>query len=123
MSSGDDVVARYFAAVNGEDWSTLRNLFTEDAVLAATGARTRRGRDDVLAYYPRVLAGYAEHLDRPTRRLDFGSATVVEITFAGRTVEGRPVAFEAVDVFDLRDGLIARLGSWYDTAAVAAMLA
>ncbi|WP_395103941.1 nuclear transport factor 2 family protein [Actinomadura sp. SCN-SB] len=123
MSAGDDVVARYFAAVNDEDWTALRNLFTADAVLSATGARTRHGREDVLAYYPRVLARYAEHLDRPTRRLDFASTTVVEIAFAGRTVEGRPVAFDAIDVFDLRDGLIARLASWYDTAAVAARLA
>ncbi|CND74735.1 Ketosteroid isomerase-related protein [Mycobacterium tuberculosis] len=123
MSPGADVVARYFAAVNAEDWGALQDLFTADAVLAATGSRTRRGRDDVIAHYPRVLAGYAEHLDRPTRRLDCASTTVVEISFTGRTVEGRPIAFDAVDVFDLRDGLIARLASWYDTAAVAALLA
>ncbi|MEU8802949.1 nuclear transport factor 2 family protein [Spirillospora sp. NPDC048819] len=120
--AGADVVDRYFAAVNSEDWRGLRDLFTEHAVLTATGARTRHGRDDVGSYYPRVLSGYAEHLDLPVRRLDCGSTTVVEISFAGRRVDGRPVAFDAVDLFDLVDGRIARLASWYDTAAVAAML-
>lgn len=124
MSAGadDDVVDRYFAAVNSGDWLGLRDLFTEHAVLAAPGVRTRHGRDAVGSYYPRVLSGYAEHFDRPGRRLDCGSTTVVEISFAGRRVDGRPVAFDAVDLFDLEDGRIARLSIWYDTAAVAAML-
>jgi len=43
---------------------------------------------------------------------------VVEFAFTGTTGEGRPVAFEAVDLFDLAGPLIRRLSIWYDTAAV-----
>jgi ketosteroid isomerase-like protein len=65
-----------------------------------------------------VLAGYAEHEDQPVRRIKDGSTVVVEVSFTGRTTAGRPVAFDAVDVFDLAGPRIRRLSTWYDTAAV-----
>jgi predicted ester cyclase len=43
---------------------------------------------------------------------------VVEVAFTGRTTAGRPVAFDAIDVFDLAGEWIRRLSTWYDTAAV-----
>lgn len=123
-----DVVGAYFAAVNAEDWAALESLFEADASLVATGARPRRGRADVVAYFPRVLAGYASHADRPGRRITEGSAVVVEVSFTGETTDGRTVAFDAIDVFDLAPGAgagsgsggarIQRLTTWYDTAAV-----
>ncbi|MFY9926569.1 MAG: nuclear transport factor 2 family protein [Streptosporangiaceae bacterium] len=118
--SGFDVIGAYFGAVNAEDWAALAELWEPDAELVATGARPRRGREDVLAYYPRVLAGYAPHLDKPGRRITEGSAVVVEVSFTGVTGDGRAVAFDAVDVFDLTPDLvrIRRLSTWYDTAAV-----
>ena len=118
MSS--DVVAAYFDAVNAEDWAALGALWAQDAELVATGARPRRGRDDVVAYYPRVLAGYVTHEDRPGRRITQGAAVMVEVSFIGVSGDGRPVAFDAVDVFDLTPDLtrIRRLSTWYDTAAV-----
>ena len=113
-----DPVGAYFAAVNAEDWAALAALWEPDAELVATGARPRHGRDEIVAYYPRVLAGYAEHEDRPGRRITDGSAVVVEVAFTGRTTAGRPVAFDTIDVFDLAGPRIRRLSTWYDTAAV-----
>jgi ketosteroid isomerase-like protein len=115
-----DVVGAYFDAVNAEDWAALAELWEPDAELVATGARPRRGRDDVVAYYPRVLAPFPSHLDQPGRRITQGSAVVVEVSFTGVTGDGRPVAFDAIDVFDLTPDLarIRRLSTWYDTAAV-----
>jgi ketosteroid isomerase-like protein len=115
-----DPVGAYFAAVNAEDWAALAELWEPEAQLVATGARPRHGREAILAYYPRVLAGYAEHEDRPVRRIKDGSTVVVEVAFTGRTTAGRAVAFDAVDVFDLApgSGRIRRLSTWYDTAAV-----
>ena len=115
-----DPVGAYFAAVNAEDWAALAELWEPEAELVATGARSRHGREAILAYYPRVLAGYAEHEDRPVRRIKDGSTVVVEVAFTGRTTAGRAVAFNAVDVFDLApgSGRIRRLSTWYDTAAV-----
>ena len=113
-----DPVSAYFAAVNAEDWAALAGLWEPDAELVATGARSRRGREAIVAYYPKVLAGYAEHEDRPVRLIKDGSTIVVEVAFTGRTTAGRPVAFDAIDVFDLAGERIRRLSTWYDTAAV-----
>lgn len=113
-----DPVSAYFAAVNAEDWAALAGLWEPDAELVAAGARARHGREAIVAHYPKVLAGYAEHEDRPVRYIRDGSTVVVEVAFTGRTTAGRPVAFDAVDVFDLVGPRIRRLSTWYDTAAV-----
>jgi uncharacterized protein (TIGR02246 family) len=113
-----DPVSAYFAAVNAEDWAALAGLWEPDAELIATGARPRHGREAIVAYYPKVLAGYAEHEDRPVRLIKDGSTIVVEVAFTGRTTAGRPVAFDAIDVFDLAGERIRRLSTWYDTATV-----
>ena len=113
-----DIVSAYFDAINAEDWDALAPLWEPDAELYPAGARPRRDREAILAYYPRLLAGWAEHTDQPGRRITEASTVVVEIAFTGTTGEGRPVAFDAVDVFDLAGPRIRRLSIWYDTAGV-----
>ncbi|GAA4905964.1 uncharacterized protein (TIGR02246 family) [Actinomycetospora succinea] len=117
-------VERYFAAVNAEDWDTIRDLFAPDAALRTVGAPTRRGRDEIAAHFPKVLAALPVHHDEPTRVVVAGPTVLVEIRFAGRTTDGRAVTFDAVDVFDLDDSgtTIEALSTWYDTAAVARQL-
>lgn len=117
-----DTVSRYFAAVNAEDWVALGRLWRPDGELRAVGGPVRRGRDEVLAHYPAVLSGYRSHHDAPTRVIPAGDTVVVEVHFAGETTAGRRVEFDAVDVFDLTDGAIARLSIWYDTLAVSRMV-
>jgi uncharacterized protein len=114
----NDPVGAYFEAINAEDWDALAPLWEPDAELYAAGARPRHGREAILAYYPRLLAVWAEHTDRPRRRITEADTVVVEISFTGTTGQGRPVAFDAVDVFDLAGPRIRRLSIWYDTAAV-----
>jgi ketosteroid isomerase-like protein len=118
------VVERYFAAVNAEDWAAVGNLFTSDGELAAVGAPPRRGREAIAAHFPWTLAALPVHHDEPTRIVVAGAVVLVEIRFSGRNRAGAEVAFDAVDVFDLTaDGTaIARLTSWYDTAAVGRMV-
>jgi ketosteroid isomerase-like protein len=113
-----DPVSAYFDAINAEDWDALAGLWAPDAELYPAGARPRQGREAIGAYYPRLLAGWAEHADQPGRRITEASTVVVEISFTGTTSRGRPVAFDAVDVFDLAGPRIRRLSIWYDTAAV-----
>lgn len=117
-------VERYFAAVNAEDWATIRDVFAPDAELHSVGAPARRGPDEIAAHFPRVLAALPVHHDEPTRVVVAGDVVLVEIHFSGRTPEGAPVEFDAVDVFDLTpDGTaIRRLSTWYDTAAVGKMI-
>ena len=54
-----------------------------------------------------------------TRWIEADGAIVCEIRFTGRLHTGRPIAFDALDVFDLRDGRITKVATWYDTRALA----
>src|SRR5262245_409633 len=118
-----ELVQAYFDRLNGEDWQGLASLFGTDAVLRAPGSRTWKGRDEVSAYYRAALAPYPEHRDEPTRVLVAGDTATVEIHFEGRLANGRPLAFDAVDVFDFADGHVVELSSWYDSHAVRKQLA
>lgn len=116
------VLDAYFNGLNSEDWQGLEALMCEDAELWAPGA-DRRGAPAVAAYFRDALAPYPDHRDEPGRRFIDGSTAVVEIRFIGRMATGAPMEFDAVDVFDLRDGRIARLTSWYDSHEVRRALA
>ena len=61
-------------------------------------------------------------VERKINYFSGGVAVVVtvEVTFTGRAVNGREAAFDAVDVFDLRDSRIAALSTWYDLVAARA---
>ena len=117
-------VERYFAAVNAEDWAAIREVFAPGAVLVSVGAPSRKGRDEIAAHFPQVLAALPVHHDEVTRVVVAGQVATVEIRFEGRTADGRDVGFDAVDVFDLSpDGTtIEKLSTWYDTAAVGRLL-
>ena len=114
MSRNLDVIDRYFAAINSEDWPALALLWHRDVEWRATGARPRRGKEDVLTYYPRALALYPKHHDDPARIIDAGETITVEIVFTGETRDAKPIRFDAVDVFDFEDGLIRGFSSWFD---------
>jgi len=107
----------YFEGLNSEDWHGLEALMCDDAVLEAPGA-SRRGASAVAKYFRDALAPYPEHRDEPGRRVIDGLTAAVEIRFVGRMATGAPMVFDAVDVFDVRDGRIARLTSWYDSHEV-----
>jgi ketosteroid isomerase-like protein len=116
MADNEETVRRYFACLDAEDWAQMRTLWQPDAELRAVGARPRRGADEVVAYFSTLFAPWPRHEDRPTRLIVAGDTIVAEVTFTGTTADGREVSFDAVDVFDLRDGLIARETNWYDIA-------
>lgn len=107
-------VTEYFEALNAEDFARLERTWSATGELRAVGSRPRRGIDEVMAYFRPLFEPWAEHLDQPTRTLVAGDAVVVEVRFSGRTPGGRELAFDAVDVFDLADGRIERLSTWYD---------
>jgi ketosteroid isomerase-like protein len=111
-----EVVARYFACLDREDWDGMRELWCADGRLRAVGARPRDDRDEVIAFFSKLFAPWKEHEDRPTRVLvaESDATAVAEVLFIGRTADGRQVRFEAVDVFDFAEGRISRLSNWYD---------
>ncbi|MGW4340557.1 nuclear transport factor 2 family protein [Rhodococcus koreensis] len=118
----NETLDSYFAAVNSENWDLMAQLWTDDARLDAVGFEPIFGKDEILAYYPKILASYPQHLDTPTRTISSGSTHVVEIHFTGRIDTGAAIEFDAIDVFDLDGAKINRLSTWYDSKRVARMV-
>jgi ketosteroid isomerase-like protein len=123
MSANETTVRAYFECLDTENWDRMRTLWQPDAELRAVGARPRTGVDEVVGYFSNLFIPWPEHEDRPVRFIEQGDAIAVDVTFNGTTADGRAVSFDAVDVFDLRDGLIARLTNWYDIAYARRVLA
>jgi hypothetical protein len=117
-----EAISRYFEGVNNEDWDDLRGIWHEDAAVDVVGGMRFRGVDEIMEYYPRVLANFPVHHDDPYGIHVAGEVVTVEIAFEGETAEGVPAAWEAVDVFHLRDGRVERLATWYDLEEVVAFL-
>lgn len=107
-------VAGYFEALNGEDFDALHNLLSDDVSLRAVGQKPRTGRDAAMEYFRPLFGPWTAHRDTPTRVINSGDVTVVEVSFTGTTASGKEIAFDAVDVFDLSDGRIVALSTWYD---------
>jgi hypothetical protein len=113
------VLDAYFEGINGEHYEDVAALFAPDAELFAPGFPVQRGRAEIAAYFPRVLAPYPVHDDEPTRFAIADDTAVVHIHFEGALASGEPLTFDAVDVFDFAAyGTIAALGTWYDSHAV-----
>jgi ketosteroid isomerase-like protein len=121
--TNDEVVRRYFWCLDHEDWPQMRSLWHEDGILRAVGARPRDGLEQVMDLFSKLFVPWREHQDAPTRVIHAEDTVTVEVTFTGRTPGGREVSFDAIDVFDLRDGRIAKMTNWYDTAYARKMLA
>lgn len=110
------VVEHYFAAVNSEDFDTLRRVLHPEIELTACMSRPRQGLESVIRFFRAVFERYPVHSDIPTRLICDADAVVADIHFEGRTDTGIDITFEAVDVFDLTDGRIRRLSQWFDSA-------
>jgi ketosteroid isomerase-like protein len=110
------VVLRYFRCLDTENWQGMAEIWCEDGMLRAVGARPRDGRDGVIAYFSKLFAPWPTHEDKPTRIViaERDQTALAEVRFHGTTPDGRDVGFDAIDVFDFREGRIAKLTNWYD---------
>jgi uncharacterized protein (TIGR02246 family) len=126
MSPAEDaaraLIATYFERINAEDYEGVSALFAPDAVVVPATGRPRRGREEIARYYREILAPFAEHHDEPVRVAVAGDDVTVHIAYEGRLADGRSLAFDALNAYELSGGLIARLTQWYDTHRVRRML-
>jgi ketosteroid isomerase-like protein len=114
-----DVIESYFKATDAGDMSLVATLWRPDGTFNSAGDPPRKGIDEVLAWLKEASSAFTEQEHSPVRRISDGSTVAVELRFRGRTWDGRDVAFEAMDVFELdEDGLIASVTLWYDRTAV-----
>jgi ketosteroid isomerase-like protein len=112
------IIQAYFDRMNSEDWEGLGDLFAEDAVLEAPGFPRQRGRETVSGYFRAALGIYPKHYDDPVRIVVAGDTVTVNIHYEGTLANGYQLSFDAVDVFELRDGKIVEETSWYDSHMV-----
>src|SRR5438067_1100585 len=117
-----EVIRRYFDCVNNDRCEEFRELWHPDCVTTPVDGPDRHGIEEVLGLYQLNLAPFPSHFDDPTRVLVAGDSATVEIHFTGTMPDGRVVEFDALDVFDLEDGLIRRLRYWYDSAPILAQM-
>jgi ketosteroid isomerase-like protein len=113
-----EVVQAYFDRLNAEDWDGLGELFHPDAELWAPGFPRTKGREQVTKYFRSALSIYPEHYDDPVRVVVAGDTATINIHYEGKLANGYRLSFDAVDVFDFRDGLIYQETSWYDSHEV-----
>ena len=118
------VVQRYFSSLNETRLDRLGDVFAEDATLHFPTYEPIRGLPAIRSFYTSVLKYYPKHFDNPVKFFfsdDGGIA--VEIHFEGETIGGLPMVFDAVDVFEVKNGRVQNLHIRYDSAKVAQMLA
>jgi uncharacterized protein (TIGR02246 family) len=112
-----DFAERYGRAWAAHDPEGIAALHTEDSVFHLhdiSPAATGRGavRDLITA----LLAATPDVRFKPVR-VHFGRDHFVSEYVMSGTTQGRPFAIEGVDVFSIRDGLVARKDSYLDWVA------
>lgn len=118
-----EVARAYFAAINETRLGDLEALFAEDASLDFPLFETIRGRGAIREFYEGVLGWYPERYDQVTCFFTGENGDVAaRIHFEGKTVAARPVVFDAVDLFRIRNGRIEELRIFYDSARVLEMI-
>lgn len=120
--SPEGLARAYFDAVHAGDSARLAALFAEDAVLRFPTLDPIVGREAIRTFYANVFTFYAKRSDQVTRWFHADDAVAAEIHFEGLTGDGKNVVFDAVDLFTVSGGKIARIEIYYDSASVLRML-
>lgn len=120
------VVAAYFDLLNADrvddTFAALWHPRPELTVFGRDARRTLVGHNAVLAWYDDLFRPWSHHHDQVVDATWADAVVTVEILFTGATRDGRPVRFDAIDVFRLEDGRIRRLAIWHDVLAVRTIL-
>jgi steroid delta-isomerase-like uncharacterized protein len=125
-----DIIDRHFAAENAHDVDATLATYTEDIVWddVTHPLCPVQGKQPTGSIYASILETIPDiHLDSVRRfTADDGKSIVDESVltghvhgaWAGVPGEGAPVRFRILHVFDIRDGLISRENTWFDSAAI-----
>jgi len=123
-----DIIDRHFAAENAHDVEATLATYTDDVVWDdVTHPRCPvQGKAAAGEIYTSILDAIPDiHLES-VLRFQTGEYVVdesiltghVQGEWAGVDGEGAPVSVRILHVFDIRDGLISRENTWFDSASV-----
>jgi steroid delta-isomerase-like uncharacterized protein len=128
--SSVDIIDRHFAAENAHDVEATLTTYTDDIVWddVTHPLCPVQGKQAAGEIYGGIIDAIPDiHLESIRRFTgDDGSSVVDEAiltghvhgSWAGVAGEGAPVSVRILHLFDLRDGLISRENTWFDSAAV-----
>ena len=118
----DALLKRHFDAELAGDVPAIVATFSDDIEHDVVGRQINplRGKEAVGAFYKEFLPDLEHTRVIPVRRFYADDVAVDEAIVEGY---GRPVRFRLLRVFELRDGLIARVNAWFDLGAIRRQLA
>lgn len=124
MSSPQETIASYFAAIRAMDAEGFVNAFAPDAVSHdPVGAPPLNGHEQIRQFISGIMAGFETVGLTENHVFINGNAAAVKWTGRGRTRSGRNVSFEGVDVLEFdSEGKITLLRAFWDPAPVMAAL-
>lgn len=120
MAEATPIVAEFMAARNAHEHASAARLLADDVEwrVARSAGAPLRGREAIDA----LVGGLESQLFQPStvrrslkRTLVDGDVVVVEYTVAGTTLSGTQYANDYCWIYEVRDGLIARVTSYSDT--------
>lgn len=117
-----DVIERYYAAFNAGDAQGMLNLVTDDVEHRVNEGETRYGREKFAEFCSHMGVSYSEQLKDMVIFAE-GNRGAAEFTVHGKYLKTDPGLPEAVGqtyvlpagaFFDIRDGKVARVTTFYN---------
>jgi len=110
MSDLRDLIDRHDAGWNAQDLDTIMATYTDDIVFQnhTAGEAPVSGAAAVRGHLAGIFARWPDMRFESRRRYHAADVCVSEWTARATTPDGRSVEWDGVDVFPIRDGLIAR---------------
>ncbi len=102
-----EIVAAQFDAYNAQDLERMLATYSEDCIVAElNGPVLQNGKVEIRARYAKTFKDYPHNRARSVNRIELG-ATVIDHEQVARGPDGPH--FEAICVYTIKDGLIARV--------------
>jgi steroid delta-isomerase-like uncharacterized protein len=130
-----DVIERHFAAENAHDVPATLETYTDDIIWddITHPLSPFQGKSAVAGVYSGIIDALPDLSFECVRRFSADDGRVVvdesivtghlQGSWAGVVGEGAPVRVRILHVFNLRNGLIERENTWFDSAAVVRQVA
>ena len=119
-----ELIHEFFRRFDAEDVDGLLELFTDDCSFSMIlYHRDVVGKVELADMFRLHLANWSEHREHATSVIVEGDAGASELHFEGVTTGGKHVVMDNLNVWDFRDGRIARIRVYADTAPLREALA
>lgn len=117
-----DSIERYFARIGEPDGAEFAGLFAEEAEIEdPVGAPPLLGPGGMTVFHKRLHRAWQSLVMTPVACYERGNSAAVRWTANGMSTGGKAIAFDGINVFEVRDdGKIVRLKAYWDFEGVVA---